>query len=206
MGWIPNFIKNLTTPTEVVKFNPKLAKMDFNYLRNHLGNGSLTQSQVNGINAILAVWNSKYYDNPIEFLAYMFATAYHETDYTLQPIAEYGHGRGKKYGVPGKYNQVPYGRGYVQLTWDYNYERADKECGLNGTLCKNFDLALKPEIASRIMFEGMLHGWFVPGHYLARYFNDHVEDPVGARTIINGTDRASTIAGYYKVFKRALNG
>ena len=51
----------------------------------------------------------------------------------MQPIAEYGKGKGRKYGVPGRNRgQVAYGRGYVQLTWDDNYERADKEIGAGG--------------------------------------------------------------------------
>ena len=50
----------------------------------------------------------------------------------MMPIAEYGKGEGHEYGEPcPQYdNQVAYGRGYVQLTWDYNYEKADSECAL----------------------------------------------------------------------------
>jgi putative chitinase len=32
------------------------------------------------------------------------------------------------------------------------------------------------------------------------YFNDVTDDPVGARKIINGTDKAELIAGYHRGF------
>ena len=36
--------------------------------------------------------------------------------------AELGKGKGRKYGVPtGPYNQIYYGRGPIQITWDFNY-------------------------------------------------------------------------------------
>ncbi len=121
----------------------------------------------------------------------------------MQPVPEIGRGKGRKYGVKGKYGQVPYGRGYVQLTWDDNYERADKELGLGGKLLKNFDLALDPGIAAAIMFRGMLGGWFT-GRRLVHYFSAQIDDPVNARKIINGTDKAATIAGYHRDFLAAL--
>ena len=164
--------------------------------------GSLTQKQVDGLNAILDA-AGKHGVKDVRHLAYALATAYHETARTMQPIAEYGKGKGQKYGVKGKYGQVPYGRGYVQLTWDENYERADRELGLNGALLKNFDLALKPDIAAAIMFRGMAEGWFT-GKKLGDYFSGTKDDPVGARRIINGTDKASTIAGYHRDFLAAL--
>ncbi|WP_186292007.1 hypothetical protein [Ancylobacter moscoviensis] len=164
--------------------------------------GSLTQTQVNGINAILDAAGT-YGVKDVRHLSYALATAYWETARTMQPIAEYGRGKGRKYGVKGKYGQVPYGRGYVQLTWDENYERADRELGLNGALLKNFDLALKPNIAAAIMFRGMAEGWFTSKR-LSNYFSGTKDDPTNARRIINGTDKASTIAGYHRDFLAAL--
>lgn len=164
--------------------------------------GSLTQKQVDGLGAILDA-AGKYGITDVRYLAYCLATAYHETAHTMQPIAEYGRGKGRKYGVKGKYGQVPYGRGYVQLTWDDNYERADKELGLGGKLLKNFDLALDPGIAAAIMFRGMLGGWFT-GRRLVHYFSAQIDDPVNARKIINGTDKAGDIADYHLDFLAAL--
>lgn len=96
--------------------------------RSALFGGKLTQGQVDGITAILHGWQASQMTD-LRWLAYMLATAYHETARTMQPIAEYGKGKGRKYGVKGKHGQVPYGRGYVQLTWDANYEKADQELG-----------------------------------------------------------------------------
>jgi hypothetical protein len=39
---------------------------------------------------------------------------------------------------------------------------------------------------------------------LRRYFNDTVTDPINARKIINGTDKAGLIANYYDMFMKIL--
>ncbi|WP_283177902.1 hypothetical protein [Gemmobacter sp. 24YEA27] len=158
--------------------------------------GSLKQPQVDGLNAILAATTTL----PRSFRAYILATAYHETAHTMQPIREYGRGKGKKYGVVDQTGKAPYGRGYVQLTWRENYQRADRELGLGGRLAKDYDLALDPAISAQILVEGMLDGWFT-GKALRDYLPG---DYVGARRIVNGTDRAQQIAGYAKAFEAAL--
>jgi hypothetical protein len=48
-----------------------------------------------------------------------------------------------------------YGRGFVQLTWEANYKRADEALGLNGALIANPDMALKPDIAAKSSSRGM---------------------------------------------------
>lgn len=157
---------------------------------------SLSRGQVEGIEADLNEAEKRR--TPLKWLSYMLATDYHETAHTMQPIAEYGKGRGKKYGVKGKYGQAPYGRGKVQLTWDYNYEKADLELRLRGALLQNFDLAMRMDIAVQIMFQGMEKGWFT-GKKLSDY-----TDYLPMRRIINGTDKANLIAGYAVAFERAL--
>lgn len=172
----------------------------FAAVRSPLFAGKLSERQVQGIDAILD--EAERRSTPLNHLAYMLATAFLETARTMQPIAEYGKGAGRKYGVKGKYGQVPYGRGYVQLTWDSNYERADKELGLGGKLLRDFNLAMRQDIAAKIMFVGMTEGWFT-GKKLGDYIGAKV-DYVGARRIINGTDKAKTIASHAAVFERAL--
>lgn len=164
--------------------------------------GSLSADQVSGMSAILDEWDRRGLKD-FRWLAYMLATTIHETARTMQPIGEFGRGKGRKYGVKGKHGQVAYGRGYVQLTWDYNYERADKELGLNGALTRNYELALRPDIAAQIMFEGMIDGWFT-GKKLSTYFTDAKADWKNARRIINGVDKADLIAGYGRAFLDAL--
>jgi hypothetical protein len=140
-------------------------------------------------------------------VAYALATAAWETARTMQPIAEYGKGRGRKYGAPGRNKgQVPYGRGYVQLTWDENYERADRELGLNGALIADYELALKPDIAGQIMRRGMVEGWFTGrkfAHTLPAKGPAAREAFVSSRPIINGRDKAAEIADLAMAFQQA---
>jgi hypothetical protein len=165
--------------------------------------GRLSSSQKSGTLALLDAWDKYHPNSSLRFIAYALATAYWETDRTMQPIAEYGHGAGRPYGrkVP-PFDQAYYGRGFVQLTWQHNYERAGKEIGED--LAKNPELALKPEIAARIMIRGMLEGWFTT-RKLDDFFNAHRTDWLNARTIINGHDHAAEIAGYASHFYTALN-
>ena len=158
--------------------------------------GKLKQAQVDGLNAILAATATL----PRSYRAYILATAYHETAHTMQPIREYGRGKGKKYGAIDQTGKAPYGRGYVQLTWRDNYLRADRELGLGGRLAADYDLALDPAISAQILVEGMLDGWFT-GKALKDYLPGNYVD---ARRIVNGTDRAQQIAGYAKAFEAAL--
>jgi hypothetical protein len=119
--------------------------------------GVLKQSQVDGFNALLSAMGSAGWS--IAWTAYGLATAWHETAFTMQPIEEYGRGHGRPYGVKDATGQAPYGRGYVQLTWGANYKKAAAELGVP-KLATDYDLALDPEIAARILVEGMEGGWF----------------------------------------------
>lgn len=166
-----------------------------------LFNGRLEQPQVDGMEALLDAAQGLVADE----IAYILATAYHETDRTMQPIAEYGKGRGRKYGVPGRNRgQVPYGRGFVQTTWDINYERTDRELKLGGELIANYDLLLTDTaMAAKAAVLGMMGGWYT-GKKLSDYFAGAKCDFVGARKIINGTDKAEMIAGHARKFLAAL--
>lgn len=159
--------------------------------------GELKQSQVDGFNAILDGWEASGLTDP-RWLAYMLATVWHETARTMQPIKEYGLGKGRQYGKPdARTGQTYYGRGFVQLTWYGNYLKLGDLLGVD--LVHKPDLALDLNIATQILFQGMTKGIFT-GRKLDQYFNDTVENPVGARKIINRLDKAELIAGYYKNF------
>ncbi|MEG8051017.1 hypothetical protein QP178_14470 [Sphingomonas aurantiaca] len=168
--------------------------------------GTMTQAQVEGIQAKLAAFASQA--SPLAYVAYGLATSFHETGAKMQPVPEIGRGRNYPYGKPGKHSgQIAYGRGDVQLTWDYNYERADNELGLKGALTSNYDRALETEISAKIMVLGMTEGWFT-----ARKFSTYLpaKGPAtlvqftSARRIINGIDRAEKVAGYAMSFQAAL--
>jgi putative chitinase len=173
-------------------------------VRKHFG--KLKQSQVEGFEAILDLWDQEGYTD-LRWLAYLFATVWHETARTVQPIAEYGKGKGRKYGKPdSKTGHVYYGRGFVQLTWAENYKKMGKILDL--PLYEKPEMALELKLAVEIMFEGMLTRKSFKGDFtgksLENYFNKKINDPVGARRIINGTDKAKLIAGYYGAFLDAL--
>lgn len=179
----------------------------YNHIRSKIFKGRLTQGRVDNIEVILKEWECSGLTD-LRWLAYMFATTYHETAHTMQPIEEFGKGIGKDYGKKLKMSRQPYeypdkiyfGRGYVQLTWYENYEKMGKILGV--PLLEQPELALKPEIAVKIMFEGMKRGIFT-GKKLSDYFNAKT-DWRNARRIINGLDKAELIAGYAKIFFREL--
>lgn len=164
--------------------------------------GSLDHHQVDIINRLL----SAAAHHPIGWLAYEFATAWHES--RLKPIEEWGKGKGREYGKINATGKAPYGRGLVQLTWHANYVKADDELKLGGKLANDYDLALEPDIAVKIMVRGMEEGWFT-GKKLATYLPNprgtHAEFKA-ARRIINGTDKDEMVAGYAVSFQDALIG
>ena len=57
----------------------------FSYTRKNLFGGNLTQGQVDGITQILNTWEDGWDELDDRKLAYMLATAHHETDRTMQP-------------------------------------------------------------------------------------------------------------------------
>ena len=134
--------------------------------------------------------------------AYMLATAKHETANTFAPIEEYGKGKGLPYGKPDrKTGLVYFGRGYVQLTWVKNYQTMGTVLGL--PLYTQPDLALRYDVAYKIMSYGMTHGTFT-GVALRRYINEGKTDYQNARKIINGTDKADIIAGYASAIEQMM--
>lgn len=177
--------------------------------------GRLTAAQVEGTEAILRAWRDAGCSDRAQ-LAYMLATAYHETAATMQPVAEVGGDayktrlydvtgsnpdRARRMGNDRPGDGIRYaGRGYVQLTWKDNYRLAGEKLGID--LVADPDLALQPAIAARILVTGMLEGWFT-GRVLARYVAGDRVDYVGARRVVNGTDRAVLIAGYADAFAAA---
>lgn len=179
----------------------------FDHVRKPLFGGSLTAEQVQGMDAIFDACPAAL---PTEPLAYCLATALREAGPSMQPIREIGRGKGKSYGKPaGPHKQAYYGRGLVQLTWQTNYVNATEKLRKLGLLkpdedlARTPDLAMRPDIAAEIMFHGMVGGWFT-GKKLSDYFGHGKSNPRGARAIINGTDHAALIAGYFTHFRAAL--
>lgn len=181
--------------------------------------GKLSQSQVDGLNVILDGF-TVYGDGSATKLAYVLATAFHETGRTMQPVKETQFtadvptdatvkSRLTKAWKAGKMKWVKsdywsggfFGRGYVQLTHRENYARASKAVGLD--LVGNPDYALQPAIAVQILIEGMMQGWFT-GKKLGDYITGTAFDFKQARRIVNGTESAAKIAGYAEQFLIAV--
>jgi hypothetical protein len=158
--------------------------------------GKLTSGQVNGMSAILDEWERRKLTD-LRHLAYMLGTTKWETDHTMQPIIE---GGSQKYLRSKKY--WPWiGRGFVQLTWERNYQafRLMVKNLFGVDIIENPDAAMQLGPAAYIMFEGMAKGTFT-GKKLSDYFNASKTDWINARRIINGTDRAAEVAGIAKQF------
>lgn len=156
---------------------------------------TLSQRQVDSINLLLD--SAEVYFTDSRHIGYLLATTYHETASTMLPIKEYGsveYLKNKKY-------YPYYGRGYVQITWLDNYKKFSKIVGKD--LVADPDLCFEPNIAAQIACYGMKNGTFT-GKKLKDYFNDASNDPVNARKIINGLDKAKKIAEYHKKFIECL--
>ncbi|MCP1539012.1 hypothetical protein [Methylorubrum extorquens] len=145
-------------------------------VRASLFSGRLTASQVAGMDAIFDASPSLLGTTS---LGYALATTFHETARTMQPIEEYGRGKGRAYGPTGFWD-----RGFVQLTWEENYAKATARLRQHGILRADEDLVKSPklamglDLAAPILFVGMAEGWFT-GKKLADYFGGGRYDPVG---------------------------
>lgn len=175
----------------------------FEHVRRRVYGGRLRQSQVDGINAILA----HTADLPVSHRAYILATVVRETGSKMQPIYEiWGptaaqkryEGR-KDIGNTEAGDGFKFrGRGYVQITGRSNYK--DWGARLGVPLTEDPDLALEPETAMTILVEGMKLGTFT-GKKLSDYLPG---DYVQARRIVNRLDHATEIARYAQEFEEAL--
>lgn len=192
-------------------------KVFYDELRETLFEGSISDEQFDGLEALLNAWEDNYAEKPIEYLAYCLGTAYHETAFTMQPIKERGSRayktrlydiagkdpkRARRMGNTRKGDGVKYcGRGYVQLTWKSNYRRAQK--ALKVDFANNPDKAMDPDYAAAIMYRGCIEGWFT-GKKLGDYLGDGRRNYYRARRVVNGLDKAMAIAAYAKKAERAL--
>ncbi|MBO9097815.1 MULTISPECIES: glycoside hydrolase family 19 protein [unclassified Rhizobium] len=194
----------------------------FDQLREKLYPNGLNMAQVEGHEAVLDAWEKDHAKSDDRWLAYILATAYHESAFTMQPVREtlantdeQAAARLEAAWDAGKLSWVktPYwrkdadgkywfGRGLVQITFKANYRKLGDAIGVD--LVADPDLALDLDVAVQIIFYGMLNGSFT-GRKLADYFNKTKSDWVNARRIVNGLDRADTIAGYGKIYYAALS-
>lgn len=205
-------------------------KFFFDHIKTGLFGGAFKQSQVDGLNYILDTWEKDHVAWDDRWLAYALGTTHLETGAAMQPISERGgfkyfesnygpngHNptRAKKMGNTQPGDGAKYrGRGFVQLTWKVNYQAMSthltKAFGKSIDLVNNPELALQPDYAAEIMFHGMNVGTFT-GRKFSDYFTKNAngtpakDNWVGARAIINGTDKAPVIAGFGRSYYSALS-
>lgn len=194
----------------------------FAYARRAPFGGRLTQGQIDGMNALFRCWDSHKIPAPDKrHLAYILASVFHETGGRMVPVREtfastdagaiaaldkaYKAGRlgqvGKPYWRKGANGKAYFGRGDIQLTHEENYKVLGERIDVD--LVGNPSLALDLDISAEIAIVGMLEGLFT-GKKLTDYFNFKKDDPIGARAVVNGRDKAKLIAGYYKSLLDAL--
>lgn len=122
--------------------------------------------------------------------AYVLATSFWETAHTMKPVVEaYWLSEDWRRRNLRYYPWV--GRGFVQLTWEKNYRRAETETG--EPVHQHPERALDPVVAAKIAVTGMKHGWFT-GRDLDDFIDIKHSDFKGARAIINGRDKDDEIA------------
>lgn len=200
----------------------------FNSVKNSLFNGTLRQSQVDGLNDIQKASS----DKPIRHRAYVLATAYHETGLNMSPNVEslnYTTAARIRAVWPNRFVSVAAAQPYVRNPkglankvyngrmgnrtgtddgWNY---RGRGQVHLTGRdnyakagetvgedLLGSPDLALRRDVSARVLVEGMSKGWFT-GKRLTDYHSY-----VDMRRVVNGTDQAEKIAAYAMKFEAAL--
>ncbi|MCZ4501022.1 MAG: hypothetical protein JWQ74_3577 [Marmoricola sp.] len=196
----------------------------FGAVRTNVFGGRLNTSQVAGMENLLDVWDryfagDKTVQNPTDYLAYNLGTAFHETAKTMQPITEYGGVSyfdkyepgtklGKILGNTEKGDGFRFrGEGHVQNTGRGNAAKATKRINelfhLDIDLVANPDKRGDPFVSAMSLFLGNKEGWWT-GKALGAHLVPGRPDFVNARRVVNGTDKAVTIAGYAAKFKSAI--
>lgn len=191
---------------------------DFNKFKDLFKTKSLSQGFVDGVNGLFEAFNDyKELDssNPL-YVAYMLATAYHETAFTMQAITEYGGVRyfdkydtgelAEQLGNTPEADGDGYkyrGRGHVMITGYSNYKKFTDILGID--LVNNPDLALDPVVSASILVIGSLEGTFT-ARKLSQYikYGLDIKEFDNARRVINGTDDAREIANHAVKFLQCL--
>lgn len=180
-------------------------KIFFNEYKNTIDpDRKLSQQEVNAINVFIDFVNTPLSDNwnmTIPQWSYFFATVFHETAHTFLPVKE-AYWLSEEWRKKNLRYFPFYGRGYVQTTWQVNYQYYSKLLGVD--FIKNPDLMMNPKYSFISSLDGFVKGRFT-GKKISDYVNDKKKDYIGARRVINGTDKANLIAGYAKTFEQILN-
>ncbi len=192
-------------------------KAFFDSARQSLFSGALRDSQVQGINGILDVWQRGHQDADPRWLAYILAGVCHETGRMMIPVREgfkqsdaaarehvrnmFLSGRiSRDYAAP--VNGISYfGRGRIQNTHLANYEKLTRRFGKDFVHEPN--LLLDAAIDAEVTVAGHVEGLWT-GHKLGDFIAGSRCDYTGARRIVNAQDKALEIAAFAAAFERAI--
>ncbi|MFD2935085.1 glycoside hydrolase family 19 protein [Spirosoma flavum] len=181
--------------------------------------GPLTQDLVDALEFLLGQieQDNRFNDSDQDRrqLAYCLATFKWETQHSMRPIDEFGSTIyfNKRYGPQTKTGKILgniqdgdgatfHGRGYVQLTGRANYTMAGKR--FSQELVAEPAQAKQPQLAYQIAIQGMKEGWFT-GKKLDQFIaTGKAPEFEKARAIINGSDKAQTIADLARRFDEVL--
>lgn len=215
---------------EVAEFDPHtFFHGRANGIKSALFQPKISASQVAGCERIISAFWEYAPNGMVEQLAYILATAYHETGRRMQPVRE-AYGRndaetkkrlqaafdaGKLVWVKTPYwDDGWYGRGLVQLTHRRNYagplrDQVIHRFGVDildqpDALISNFD------VSAYVLIEGMLRGDTGIADFTSDALEDHVNsnkvDYEKARRVVNPGDLGTykPIAAYAAAFEAAL--
>lgn len=132
--------------------------------------------------------------------AYTLATAFWESAHTMEPVRE-AFWLSEQWRRENLRYYPWYGRGFVQLTWESNYQAMGARLGLD--LTTDPDKVMEPNISAQILVVGMQEGIFT-GKKLDDYITLKSSNYRGARRIVNGTDKANAIAEIAEDYEAAL--
>lgn len=200
----------------------------YNAVRHSLFAGKLTQDQVTGIEAILNEWDKSGH-NDARWLAYILATAHHETGARFAPVEENLNYSAKRLTQvwPKRFPTIaaaaPYANNPQALAnkvyggrlgntapddgWRYRGRGLVQVTGKDNyakyDLADNPDAASQNEAAAHIIVDGMVNGRFT-GLTLRAFFDHDTDNPVGARKIINPDANGDEIAAHHALYLKAL--
>ncbi|NNF00013.1 MAG: hypothetical protein HKN25_13410 [Pyrinomonadaceae bacterium] len=133
-------------------------------------------------------------------IAYVLATVEWETGRTFKPVKE-AYWLSEEWREENLRYFPYYGRGFVQITWERNYQKYSEILGID--LVANPDLAMNENIALFILVHGFKTGAFT-GRKITDYIDDTKTEFVDARRCINGTDHDEDIAKLAENYLEAM--